>query len=268
MNAVRIRPDVSELLILRVVRSQRLSPHFQRVTLGDGDIRRFRPMGFDQWFRLFIPVAEDSLSRLPTRLDSWAYLKFLAIAKTSRPILRNYTVRAYRDDPVDGPQLDVDFVLHQPAGPAARWAQTCKPGDPVAILDEGIGFNPPASVDDVRLVADESALPAVAGILASLPAHAHGYAIVEVPSGEDRQPIVAPDGVEVTWLARDDPSATPGVAALAAARELPLATAPFYGWVAGEQAFATGLRRHWVAAGVPKDHIMFCGYWRAGDRSR
>jgi NADPH-dependent ferric siderophore reductase len=165
-------------------------------------------MGFDQWFRLFLPVADDSLERLPATMSTLSYLKFLTVAKASRPIMRSYTVRAWRDTG----EIDVDFVLHEPAGRATSWATTCSPGDPVALLDEGVGFNPPASLRRVRLAGDESALPAIAGGLASLPV------------GDE----------------------------------------PFYGWVAGEQALATGLRRHWVGAGVPKQHIMFCGYWRAG----
>jgi hypothetical protein len=52
-----------------------------------------------------------------------------------------------RPDGPDGPELDVDFVLHGSAadgtaGPAAVWARNCARGDAVAVLDEGIGFNP------------------------------------------------------------------------------------------------------------------------------
>jgi NADPH-dependent ferric siderophore reductase len=263
LNAARIKPATPEMLMLQVLRSEQVTPHFQRVTLGGGDIGKFQAMGFDQWFRLFIPVADDSLARLPNKLDTLAYLKFLAIGKASRPILRNYTVRAYRAGGAAGPELDVDFLLHQPAGPAATWAASCSPGDAVAILDEGIGFNPPPGAGLVRLVGDESALPAVAGILGSLPADARGHALIEIPSGEDRRDLAAPAAVEVTWLVRTDTSARPGAAALAAAAALPQPAEPLYGWVAGEQSLAAGLRRHWVAAGVPKTNIMFCGYWRA-----
>jgi len=82
INAVRIKPEVSELLTLRVRRSERISSHFQRVTLGEGDIERFHPMGYDQWFRLFIPVSDDSLSRLPAKLNTLAYLRYLTAAQT------------------------------------------------------------------------------------------------------------------------------------------------------------------------------------------
>lgn len=267
LNSARIKPRTSELLVLRVLRRERLSPHFARVTLGGGDIERFTPLGYDQWFRLFLPVSANSLTRLPPRLTTLSYARFLTISKTDRPVLRNYSVRAYRPSGPEGPEIDVDFVLHGSAadgtaGPAATWAETCAPGDSVALIDEGIGFNPPPGTRRVVLAADESGLPALAGILASLPADARGHALAEIPSAQDRQPLDHPEGVEVSWIVRDDPGAVPGAAALAAAQALPVPEEPCYGWVVGESELPVRLRRHWVRAGMPKEHIMFCGYWR------
>ena len=266
VQATRIKPQVSEMLTLQVLRSERISDHFARVTLGGGDIDRFTVMGFDQWFRLFIPVADDSLARLPDKVDAISYLKLLTMSKSSRPIMRNYTVRGHRADGPDGSEIDVDFVLHGSAqdgtaGPAARWAQTCSPGDQVAIFDEGVTFNQPPSLRRVVVIADETGLPAVAGIMASLPRSARGQAVIEVPAAGDRQSLEAPDGVEVNWIERDAQS-VPGYETLAAAQDLPLPAEPFYGWVVGEQALPSGLRRHWVRAGVPKENITFCGYWK------
>src|ERR1041384_1591160 len=110
----------------------------------------------------------------------------MMIPKAQRPVMRNYTVRGFRADGPDGPELDVDFVLHATEGVAAAWAQRCSPGDAVAILDEGIAFNPPAAVKQVLIVADESGLPATAGILASLASDTEGHALIEIPSVEDR----------------------------------------------------------------------------------
>ncbi|MCP9948198.1 siderophore-interacting protein [Actinomadura madurae] len=265
LNAVRVKPETSELITLRVLRTERISPHFARVTLGDGDIDRFSPMGFDQWFRLFIPVNGGTLSRVPRKLTTTSYLRYLTVSKTKRPLLRNYTVRAYRPDGMDGPELDVDFVLHgsaddQTAGPAAIWATTCTKGDIVGILDEGIGFNPAPSIDRVLLVADESGLPAVAGILSALPPDTKGRVLVELPSEDDRQDLTTPDGVDVEWIVREN--GVPGRTVLKAAESLDLPTEPFFAWTVGEQTLPTRLRRHWVKAGVPKNNIMFCGYWR------
>lgn len=266
IRAVRIKPEAAETLVLRVRRTERISPHFVRVTLGDGDIARFRPMGYDQWFRLFIPVSGKPLPRLPGKLTAASYLRYLTISKQDRPILRNYTVRAYR---AEGPEIDVDFVLHDPPaagtpGPAASWAQNCRPGDEVAIIDEGVTFNPPAGTAGVLLVAEESGLPAVAGILASLPRDIGGRALIEVPTSDDVQELDAPSGVRLDWVIRDDPHALPGRAALAAAERMPLPDGPAFGWVVGEQALPVAVRRHWIAAGLPKDRVVFCGYWRAG----
>lgn len=170
-----VKPEVQELLHLTVVRTERLSEHWMRVTLGGGDIAQFTPMGFDQWFRLFLPLGGDEgLDRLPAKANKlFGYLKYLRIPDGMRPVMRNYTVRAYRADGASGgPEIDVDFVLHgsgETAGPASRWAQSAEPGESVVIIDEGLGFNPERGVERVVLVADETGAPAVAGVCASLP---------------------------------------------------------------------------------------------------
>ncbi len=268
MRQMRVQPATPGLLVLHVLRRDRVTPNVERVTLGSGDIASFVPMGGDQWFRLFIPVQGGALDRVPHKLDTASYLRFLLLTPRHRPVMRSYSVRAFRSDGPEGPELDVDVVLHGSpedgtAGPAAAWAQTCQPGDPVAILDEGTAFRPPPDTEQVLLVADETGMPAAAGILASLPEGMAGSALLEIPSAQDAQDLEVPPGVAVTWLARTDPHATPGELALAAARALPMPSGPTYGWVVGEQALATGVRRHWVEAGLPTDRLIFCGYWRA-----
>lgn len=265
-TTTRVTPAAPTLLVLRVLRTSRRSASFVRVTLGGDDLARFVPLGFDQWFRLFLPVSDRSLTRLPSKLDTLAYVRYLAISKRDRPVLRNYTVRAFRPDAGDGAELDVDFVLHGSvadgtSGPAATWAQQCRPGDPVALLDEGIMFTPPDPGAPVVLVADETAVPAASAILESLPLSARGTAYLEVPDPDDVAHVSSPEGVEIVWLPRDDAGAVPGRAALAAAVAAPTDPASF-AWVAGEQGLVAALRREWIARGVPKDAIRFCGYWR------
>ncbi|MCC4247380.1 MULTISPECIES: siderophore-interacting protein [Microbacterium] len=263
----RITPARRDLLTVRVLRRERVSPSFARVTLGGDDLRAFEPLGRDQWFRLFLPVADGSLTRLPQKLDSLAYLRYLAISKTERPVLRNYSVAGYRAEGPEGPELDVDFVLHgsegeATAGPAATWAQTCTRGDAVAIFDEGVLFSAsPAPDDRIALVGDETALPAVAGILAWLPALTQGSAVIGVPDAGDIRALVAPPGVDVRWVVRDPGSIEGGTDLLRAATEAGIP--PTYGWVAGEQSLVTAMRRHWVRLGVSKKAVSFTGYWRA-----
>lgn len=260
-----VKPELQRLLRLEVVRSERISPSFQRVTLGGGSISEFVPMGWDQWFRLFIPTeGEVGLDDLPDKVNLRGYLRYLRIEKGKRPVLRNYTVRAFRGD-----ELDVDFVLHGSAadgtaGPASAWAETCRPGDQVALVDEGVAFNAERGTDRVLLVADETGVPAVAGILESLPAEATGIAVIEVPTPDDRFDLTHAEGIEMRWLSRSE-GETPGANALEAVRFLTTEDVPdVHAFVVGEQALVQGARRHLVSLDVPKDRISFVGYWKLG----
>ncbi|MEW2012531.1 MULTISPECIES: siderophore-interacting protein [Microbacterium] len=261
-----VKPAHQELLHLRVLRTERLAPHWMRVTLGGGDVDRFTARGFDQWFRLFLPIGgEAGLERIPAKANTLlGYLRHLRIPEGERPVMRNYTVRAYRAATADaGAEIDVDFVLHghgDDAGPASGWAERAQPGESVVILDEGLGFDPERGVDQVVLVADETGVPAVAGVLASLPSTATGVAILEAPTADDVLPLDAPAGVEVSWLVRDA-DAAPGTAALAELVRRPAASGAHH-FIVGEQSLPTSARRHLVALGVDKSAISFIGYWR------
>lgn len=270
-----VKPEMTELLPLEVLRTRRLAPHWVRVTLGRGDADRFRPMGYDQWFRLFIPVGGDAgLERVPPKAHKlFGYLKFLRIPDGERPVMRNYTVRAYRPATAErGAEIDVDFVLHGSAaegtaGPASRWAEMCASGDRVVIIDEGLTFNPERGTDSVILIGDETALPAIAAICASLPESASGTVIIEVPSADDALEFAHPSRISVEWIVRPSETAS-GALALAALRELSLPDAPFHTYAAGEQALASGVRKQLVGErGVDKNTVSFCGYWKSGAAS-
>ena len=278
LNSRLVKPETQGLVHLQVLRTERLSEHWMRVTLGGAEIDRFRPMGYDQWFRIFLPLGGDEgLDRLPAKANKlFGYLRYLRIPDGVRPVMRNYTVRAFRPATAQTPaELDVDFVLHgtpddATAGPASRWAQTCTAGESVVLIDEGLAFNPERGTDRVVLVADETGLPALAGICASLPAHATGLAIVEVPSAEDALPFAHPAGVEVRWIVRehDAQPGEPALTALTALSDAELPAAPYHGYIVGEQSLPTGARRHLVTErGVEKDRVSFCGYWRVGAAS-
>ncbi len=272
-----VKPAVQELIRLTVLRRARLSPGWMRVTLGGGEIDRFTPMGYDQWFRIFLPLGgDDGLERIPAKANKlFGYLRYLRIPDGVRPVMRNYTVRAYRPaTPEAGAEIDVDFVLHGSdddgtAGPASRWAASCEVGESVVIIDEGLAFNPERGTDTVLLVADETGLPAIAGICASLPDDAAGIALVEVGSDDDALPFPHPPGIDVRWIVRDRDE-TPGALALSAVRHLrdTEPPAPFHAYVVGEQALPTQARRHLVSdRGLDKELVSFCGYWRAGTSS-
>jgi NADPH-dependent ferric siderophore reductase len=265
MANYKIRKPVDpHVLLLDVTKSERISPNVVRVTFGGEDLDRFTPLGFDQWFRLFLPRPGQDTLKLPTRTSGLWYAQYLATAKPKRPFVRNYTVRAYRPD-----GLDVDFVVHVDtdghSGPASAFALAAQPGEQAGLLDQGVGYNPRADHDWTLLVADETGLPAVAGICESLPENARGVAIVELPSLDDRQEFRVPPGVDLRWVAREQPGEVPGRLALDTLRAAQLPSGPVWAYLVGESALVTGGRRHLVEErAVPKGHIDFIGYWRHG----
>lgn len=250
------------LCLVEVVRSERISPNFQRITVGGESLAALTPHGFDHWFRLFIPHESGETNyNLPRRVDMRGYLQYLRMPAETRPPMRNYTVREFRPEQLE---LDIDFVVHGDEGLATRFATRAKPGDTVALLDQGAGFEYDPAVKHYLLATDETGLPAVAGILRDLPRDVRGSAVVEVPHADDMQELAAPDGVSVEWLVRDE-DARPGILALEAVKKWAKPEGAVTGYLVGEQGLATGARR-WLVneLGVPKKSIVFSGYWRIG----
>jgi NADPH-dependent ferric siderophore reductase len=252
----------STLCVVDVVRSERISPNFVRVTVGGEQLAPMPNHGYDHWFRLFLPQENgDTSFALPSRVDMIGYLKYLRMPGATRPHLRNYTVRAFRPGALE---LDIDFVVHGDDGVATRWATRAKPGDTVALLDQGCGFDFDPEAEFHLLVTDETGLPAVAGILRDLPRDARGTAIIEIPDAADAQEVGAPEGVAVQWIVRK-PGERPGSPALDAVTTWTAPAGSLHAYLVGEQALPTGARR-WLVneLGVPKRSIQFSGYWRIG----
>ncbi|MFD6055487.1 siderophore-interacting protein [Agromyces sp. NPDC060279] len=262
MASSNIAVTHSELgvVLAEVTAARRISPHFVRLTVAGEALAEWRHLGFDQWFRLAVPTNDDTrFDNLADTFNMSGYLKYLTLPKSTRPVIRNYTVREFRPELRE---LDIDFVVHGDDGVAGPWAGSLPLGASVGLIDQGCGYRH-GDADEVVLVGDESALPAVLGILRDLPREARGHAIVEVPELADAQDSTAPEGVALHWVARR-PGEPVGAAALAVLRELPPFGAAVSAFAAGESKLATGARRHLVGErGVPKANVDFCGYWRA-----
>ncbi|MCC3769466.1 siderophore-interacting protein [Streptomyces sp. UNOC14_S4] len=254
---------------LHVVRTARISPAMVRVTFGAADLAEAVSGGRDQRFKLFLPQPGQDAPVMPEVLDEGWFANWRAQDPAVRSVMRTYTIRDLRTDP---DELDVDFAVHGDAnghgGPATNWAQAARPGDRVAALapvvedNGGVDFRPPAGTDWTLVTADETALPAVAGILAWLPAGARAKVWIEVPHAEDVQDLPTAADADITWLVRGSAAATPVVDAVRAA-ELPEGTP--YAWIAGEAAAVRTLRRHLVGdRGFDRRAIEFTGYWRRG----
>jgi NADPH-dependent ferric siderophore reductase len=261
MSNIAVTHAPSGLVHAFVARTERVTPHMVRVTLTGDDLGRFEHRGFDQWFRLAVPVDDHArFDNLPSRFATGGYLRYLTLPKATRPVIRSYTVRAFRPEVRE---LDVDFVCHGSVGVAGPWAQEVEPGTEVAFIDQGCGWAPVPS-DWTLLVADESGLPAVAGILRDMPRDAVGHAVVELPDADDAQEVDAPAGMTVHWLPRGAADRV-GDRALTHLREMLWPDGVPYAFAVGESRLATGARRFLVAErAVPKTHVTFCGYWKQG----
>lgn len=194
-----------------------LSPSLRRVRLVGAELEHFADPGYDQRVKLLVGGRPERLD--PSDAD-W-YAAWLALPEPDRPAMRTYTTR--RVSRSGGRVVvDVDMVIHADPGPAGDWARGAAPGDAVVVVgpdarfDGDVGgrtFAPPAGTQDVVLVGDETALPAIARTLEDLRDRGpqrRVTAIIEVPVAEDRLDLARPAGAELVWLVRG--RRVPGVA--------------------------------------------------------
>jgi NADPH-dependent ferric siderophore reductase len=132
-----------------------------------------------------------------------------------RGSIRTYTFRDAVGSGVDT-RLIVDVVVHEPPagepvdGAGNAWALQAKAGDELVILcpRRGHPFGgiewAPGDATRLLLVGDETAAPAIRGILRDLPRDACGAAFIETVADADiYDDVAAPAGVEVHWLPRN-----------------------------------------------------------------
>ena len=259
-----LMPKQPRMFTASVLRTERRSPTFQRVTIASDDLAGFEWRGLDHWFRLFFPLRPDGPLLLPEVKGRQWWTSYLRIPAAERPHCSNYTVAGFRRGETIA-ELDIDVVLHWHDGGlsgVAAWAVNATADSPVGLLDQGVLFDPPADTDEYVLVADESGLPALRGILRDLPSDAVGTAIIEVPDAGDVHEVAAPEGLQVRWVPRDRSDDEVGHRALQELQTCP--TRPTaYAFVVGESRLATRGRRTLHRAGLPKNRITFSGFWRA-----
>ncbi|MEV4845131.1 siderophore-interacting protein [Micromonospora matsumotoense] len=272
MSAFRNSPNI--LFETAVTATRRLSPGFVRITLGDERLRELAPHHLDQRIKIMLPVAGDYPAELRAGLPEQEWRReWRAIPNPERPRLRSYT--AYRTRPAAG-ELDLDFYLHQPHGPASGWAAAARPGDRLLLSGPHVGAGhpgygvqwEPGPAMRVLIAADETAYPAVRGILPSLGPGVRATVLLEAGTVADAatlddvtasHPVEvrlrggAPGGTVLTamvgdWLAGHGPAAA-------------AAEANFYAWTATESSRIAEVRRLFTEAGIDPERVHTQGYW-------
>jgi NADPH-dependent ferric siderophore reductase len=254
-----------------VARTRRVSPSVQRVTfrgVRPEGLAEFASGGRDQRFKLFFPQPGEEVAQVPVEAGGAWYAAWRGMDQRRRALMRTYTVREQRRELGE---LDVDFAVHAGPGPAAAWALRCLAGDRITALgpseaenNGGVDFRPPPETDWILLAGDESALPALAGILEWISPATVVRAWIEIGHSDDLQALNTWADAEITWLVRG------GARSLTrAVSEARLPDGEPYAWIAGEAAEVRELRRHLVGTGTDgrgfdRRRVTFTGYWRRG----
>ncbi|MFC9847044.1 siderophore-interacting protein [Streptomyces sp. NPDC060223] len=238
----------------RVVRTERLTPHMQRVVLGGEGLAEFTAGSCtDHYVKLLFGVEGVTY---PEPFDMKVIRE--EFPRDQWPVTRTYTVRHWNPE---HRELTLDFVVHGDEGLAGPWAANVQPGELVRFNGPGGAYAPDASADWHLLAGDESALPAIAAALESLPAGAVAHAFVEISDPAEEQKIDS--DVDVVWLHRGERPV--GEALVEAVRALEFPEGRVHAFVHGEAGFVKELRRLLrVEHEFPREDLSISGYWRLG----
>lgn len=175
---------------------------------------------------------------------------------------RSYTIR--EADQRTGRTV-IDFVCHEPGGPAAEWAARAQPGDSITAYGPGPGKPIDSDRSWFLAAADMTSLPALAVHLKNLPPQARGYAIIEVGSADDRQPLQHPAGVELEWVINSRHDSSPSIMHEKIAAKNWLSGDCFV-WIASEFEVARTLRNFLQSErNLQKGQYYISSYWKLGD---
>ncbi|MCD0449092.1 siderophore-interacting protein [Actinocorallia sp. API 0066] len=249
---------------LRVARVEDITPRYRRVVLAGDDLADGFPIApfSPDHVRVFFPNPETGELVAPREQPDGRWVNE---GGTGEAIHRDYTVRAW--DP-EARELSLDFVLHG-HGFASRWASQATPGDPIVVNGPSSNWRLPQNYPRYLALGDETALPAIARIIAEAPAEAHVTALIEIPDASEEQKLTGPAELDLRWIHRDSaPVAEGHLSALETALRAwrpPADPGTLFAFAAGETESVKPIRRHLrTEVGLTKDQVVVDGYWRRG----
>ncbi|MDR6201275.1 NADPH-dependent ferric siderophore reductase [Microbacterium sp. SORGH_AS428] len=243
------RPQVT----LEVIRTVSLTPGMVRVTLGGRGFDAFTDRDeTDKYVKLHIPPAGSDLTPPFDMAELRERLPFDQL-----PSVRTYTLR--RVDHA-ARTLDIDVVTHGDTGVAGRWAAAARPGDLLTFAGPGGGYRPDVTADHRLLIGDESALPAIAAALESLPDGVRATVIAEARSAAHRIPL--PASADITWV--DEDHGAPGSRLVEAVGGAAWPAGRVQVFAHGERGAMKQLRAVFAERGVARADLSLSAYWAAG----
>lgn len=266
--AKSIRPQVTYPISLRALTVRRaydISAGMRRVELtgpelaggerGGFTLPPFASDGFDDELKLFYPDPETGKLSLPEQRD-----RFIDWPRDPRAESRTYTVRDF--DPEEG-VLTLDFARHS-RGVATDWAETVAPGSEIHIAGPKMAWLHPAGADWLLIGGDDTALPALARWLETMPPETQGVALLEVDDSDSEFEIAHPSGMEIRWLHRNGVPAARSTVLIDAVLGEPWRPGEPFCWFAGETGVLRPIRTYLrKERGLERDRVEVTGYWRA-----
>lgn len=240
-----------------------VAPQLRRLTLhAPGLVGWWEPFGPDEFVGLVMPQPGTPLPDLSKVSGPNPRPVLGQMPEDVRPVVRWYTVRAYRPDTAE---LDLEVVLHPEGeveeGPGARWVRAAVPGDELAVQTGTTCYHPPADARVQVVAGDETAYPSMVGMIE----RARGrdvelHVLLETTPGALPE-LPTPRRGSLTVVERHG---RPGDALLEVLADADLPTL-HYAWVSGEQDLAARVRRHLVGEhGLARTAVYFCAYWILG----
>lgn len=170
-----------------------ITPHMRRITFHCDDAVRYAIIGC-LTCHLMAQKPDSDVPQWPriglNGLILWANPEL-------RPDMRKYTLRSVE---VDTGLIDIDFILHDNAGPGSNYAAQTRVGDELSVIGPGGG-----GLIDAQwylFAGDETALRVLARMLEYLPASASGYTFIEVTDESEVQSIYFKAAIKANWLCR------------------------------------------------------------------
>ncbi|WIY84057.1 siderophore-interacting protein [Propionimicrobium sp. PCR01-08-3] len=198
------------------------------------------------------------LAHLDAGPTAWVRFWFPGTESAAREYQRGYTI--LNADTASG-EFNVNFVLHEPAGPASAWAAKAKTGDTVQAMIYGSArFEMSGTLAaGYLIIGDSASMPAIGAIFEALPDGATIECYLEEHSSADHQ-IPLPDhpGATIHWVPRQSKES---LARTIVARDY----SGWYAWIAPEAGSLKALRpRLKNEFGFDKTNSHVQAYWSEG----
>lgn len=218
---------------LKVLKSFDITPHMRRVQLTGDNLDEFQPRSGQEIV--------------------------LQLSDGGEPARRHYTIRRFDRA---NKTLDVDFVLHGHRTPGVAWALDAKPGDLLDIRGPRGRIAIDGSADWYLFLGDETAIPAIFGLIESLPAKARAFAFIEIADDQERQSVETAAQLDLKFLSRNGAAPGPNDLLARALAGFTLPAGKGQAFTLGETSNIRGLRHNLVERGMDRSQIYSEGYWR------